>query len=157
MILNDFRFIFGYEFLQEKSLNISALDNKDLRDKTIHLFSTLKHLNSSFTLNGTNFNEGVTEYFASKYIKNFQSMSYRKYVEKIKNFIEKLPPNLQKSFERTLMDSKILDPKLGGGYSLLTRWFAANLNLRITPLTFLDLDLDRADIQARLDEIKNQK
>jgi DNA-binding PadR family transcriptional regulator len=90
LFLNNFNLIFSHSFLEEERLEITTLDNKELRDKIVILFSNLKYLNPSFTLDGTSFNEGVTEYFASKYTSNFEYMSYRDYVEKIKSFIDKL-------------------------------------------------------------------
>ena len=132
----------------------------EIKDELIYALKDICKKGQYLLLDGFKFNEGCTDYFATKYSdKAFEKASndYFRLVQKIKNFIDKLPVNLQKSFERALVDSKILDTKLGGGYPLLTRWFAINLNLRISPLTFIDLDLDRADIQVRLDEINNQK
>jgi hypothetical protein len=142
-LLSNLGVHFGREFIEANTSNIDIFNLKD-NDLKKDLFYFLYYLKSdtglSLILDGTNFDEGVTEYFASKYIKNFQSMSYRKYVEQIKNFIDKLPVNLQKSFERALMDAKVLSPKEGGGYPVLTRWFYNNLRLRISPLIFINLN-----------------
>ena len=155
------------EFFLERSFSefkndldfAESLETPDFRRKLV-FFLNIFLKNSDFKIDGKFFNEGITEYFASKYsnkgFENLENVFYTKHTLKIKNFIDKLPIDLQQSFEKTLMDSKILDANNGGGYPGLTRWFENNLGLRISPLVFVDMDFEREDILEKLALLKKE-